>query len=174
MGIPRLSTARLDLRGFEERDFDAYASMMIDPIVTRYLGDGQPLSRADAWRQMAMFAGHWLLRGFGVWAVEERESGAFIGRIGCFQPEGWPGLELAYTLARPFWGHGYAREGAGAALEYAREVLGCERIISIVRRENAPSIRLARSLGAEFVETIQFFGSPADLYQYPPRMEMHS
>ena len=165
--VPPLATERLLLRGFEARDFDAYAEMMADPEVARFLSDGKPLSRPDAWRQLAMFAGHWVLRGFGVWAVEERATGEFIGRVGCMQPEGWPGFELAYTLARPAWGRGYAREAAAAGLAYARETLGRESIISIIRPANAPSIRVATALGATRDGTVEFFGSPADIYRYP-------
>ena len=85
MSIPRLTTQRLVLRGFEERDFDAYAEMMANPEVARFLGDGRALPRGEAWRQLAYIVGHWQLRGFGLWAVEERESGALVGRIGCLQ-----------------------------------------------------------------------------------------
>jgi RimJ/RimL family protein N-acetyltransferase len=116
---------------------------------------------------MAMFAGHWALRGFGVWAVEERATGAFIGRIGCFEPEGWPGFEIAYTLARPYWRRGYASEGAAAALRYAREELHRERIISIIRPDNAGSIRVATRLGAAAEREVEFFGGPARIYVYP-------
>ena len=165
--IPQLTTSRLLLREFRQADLNAYADMVADPAVMRFLADGRPLSRAEAWRQMAMFAGHWALRGFGVWAVEERATGAFAGRIGCFEPEGWPGFEVAYTLAPPFWGRGYAREGAAAALRYAREVLGRERVISVIRPDNAASIRVAESLGATAGETVEFFGGPARLYEYP-------
>jgi RimJ/RimL family protein N-acetyltransferase len=115
-----------------------------------------------------MFVGHWTLRGFGVWAVEERASGAFVGRIGCFEPEGWPGFEIAYTLARPAWGQGYAREAARAALAHARETLGRADVISIVRPANAASIRVAEALGAVRDGTIEFFGAPASIYRYPP------
>jgi RimJ/RimL family protein N-acetyltransferase len=154
------------LRGFEARDFGAYTAMMADPEVTRYLADGRPLTRADAWRQMAMFAGHWVLRGFGVWAVEEQGTGAFIGRIGCFEPEGWPGFELAYTLARGAWGQGYAREAAAAALAYARDTLGRREVISVIRPGNAGSIRVATSLGAVEAGSVDFYGSPAWIYRY--------
>jgi RimJ/RimL family protein N-acetyltransferase len=166
--IPELTTARLRLRGFVPHDVDPYAEMMADPEVARHLGDGQPLARADAWRQLAMFVGHWTLRGFGVWAVEERATGAFVGRIGCFEPEGWPGFEIAYTLARPAWGQGYAREAARAALVYARETLGRADVISIIRPANAGSIRVAEALGAVRDGTIEFFGGPASIYRYPP------
>jgi RimJ/RimL family protein N-acetyltransferase len=165
--IPQISTPRLLLREFRESDFETYAAMMADPEVTRYLSNGQPLSRADAWRQMAMFVGHWALRGFGVWAVEERATGAFIGRIGCLEPEGWPGFEIAYTLATPYWGRGYASEGAAAALRYAREELKRERIISIIRPGNTGSIRVAEGLGAVADGEVEFFGEPARIYVYP-------
>jgi len=165
--IPELTTARLRLRGFSPNDFDAYAAIMADPDVTRHLGDGRPLARADAWRQMAMIIGHWSLRGFGLWAVEERSTGTFIGRIGCFHPEGFPGFEVAYTLAKPAWGRGYAREGAAAALQFARETLGRKDIISIIRPANIASIRVAESLGARPAETIEFYGAPSVLYRYP-------
>lgn len=165
--VPSLTTDRLLLRGLESRDVAPYAKMMADPEVTRFLGDGLPLSSADAWLQLATLIGHWTLRGFGVWAVEERTTGAFLGRIGCLEPEGWPALEVAYTLARPAWGRGYAREGAAVALAYARDQLQRAEVVSIIRPANAGSIRVACALGARPAETIDFFGSPAVLYRYP-------
>jgi len=165
--VPRLRTERLILRGFETRDFETYAAMVADPEVARYLGDGQPLARADAWRQLAMLAGHWALRGFGLWAVEERATGAFVGRVGCFEPEGWPGFEVAYTLVRSAWGRGYAREAAAASLGFARDVLGRDRVISIIRPANIASICVAQALGARPDGTVEFYGSPADIYRYP-------
>ena len=165
-GIPELTTPRLRLRAFEPRDVDAYAAMMADPEVTRYIGDGRPLTRADAWRQLATFVGHWALRGFGLWAVEERGTGEFLGRIGCWEPDGWPGFELAYTLARPAWGRGYAREGAAAALAHARDTLGRTDVISLIRPANARSIRVAESLGAVRDGTVELFGRPTLRYRY--------
>ena len=167
--VPRLRTARLVLRGFEQGDFEAYAAMMADPEVTRYLGDGRPVSRADAWRQLAMFAGHWVLRGWGTWAVEDSGTGAFLGRIGNFEPEGWPGFELGYTVVRGAWGQGYAREGAARALRSAREELGRTDVISLIRPDNAASIKVACALGAVRADTVEFFGSPTVVYRYPPK-----
>jgi RimJ/RimL family protein N-acetyltransferase len=167
--IPRLTTDRLLMRGFKPDDFEAYAEMMGDADVSRHLMDGRPLSRAEAWRQMAMFIGHWELRGFGLWAVEERATGRFIGRIGCLMPEGFPAFEIAYTLTRSAWGKGYAREGAAAALGYARNTLKRTEIASIIRPANAPSIRVAESLGAVAGETVEFFNAPSVIYWYPKR-----
>ncbi|HEY4218774.1 MAG TPA: GNAT family N-acetyltransferase [Gemmatimonadaceae bacterium] len=165
--IPELETPRLVMRAFRQSDFEAYAAMMSDPDVTRYLGPGDPLNRIDAWRQLAMFAGHWQLKGFGLWAVEERSTGQFIGRIGCFEPEGWPAFEIGYTLARHAWRKGYASEGAAAALDYARNVLQREEITSVIMTGNVGSVAVATKLGATLGETVQFYHSTALIYRYP-------
>lgn len=142
-----LETPRLLLRPFRADDLDPYAALCADPEVMRYVGDRGVLSREDAWRQMAMLAGHWQLRGFGMWAVEERETGAFVGRVGLHYPEGWPGREIAWALARPFWGRGYAMEAARAALGEAFGRLGWPRVISLIDPRNIRSVRLAARLG---------------------------
>src|SRR5881394_814259 len=142
-----LQTDRLKLRMLRESDFDAYAEMCADPEVMRYIGDGQPLSRPMAWRKLAMVVGHWSLRGYGLWAAEERSSGALAGYVGCWNPDGWPGLELGWTLHRSFWGKGYATEGARVALQYVFNQLNQPHIISLIHPENAASIRVAQRLG---------------------------
>lgn len=159
-----LETERLRLRMFRETDLDAHAAMSADPEVMRYLGTGNPLTRAEAWRQMAMFLGHWQLRGYGVWAVEERASGALVGRIGLFYPDGWPGLECVWTLARGAWGKGYATEGARRALEYAFTALGQPRVISLIRPGNAASIRVAERIGERLEGRVTLFGAEALVY----------
>src|ERR1700753_2367540 len=126
--MSRLETERLVLRMFREEDFEEYAAMVRDPEVTRYLGDGKPLERFLAWRQMAMIVGHWGLRGFGLWAVEEKATGRLAGRVGFFEPEGWPGFELGWVLAREFWGRGFATESARRALEFAFDEMSRERV----------------------------------------------
>jgi RimJ/RimL family protein N-acetyltransferase len=145
--VPTLETARLRLRPWQASDIDAYASMCADPEVMRYLGVGAPLSRRDAWRSMAMFVGHWQLRGFGTWAVEEHATHRFVGRVGLHQPEGWPGLEVGWALDRAIWGRGYATEAGRVSLDYAWRVLGAEHVISLIAPENAASIRVAERLG---------------------------
>lgn len=165
--VPRLITTRLVLRAFTREDVDPYVRMMADPEVTRFLGDGRPLSRSDAWRQLALLIGHWELRGFGLWAVEERSTGRFIGRIGCHEPEGWPGFELGYALAREWWGQGLAREAAAAALAFARRELERDTIISLIRPLNRASIAVAEHLGARRTGSVEFFGATTDVYTYP-------
>jgi RimJ/RimL family protein N-acetyltransferase len=165
--VPRLTTDRLLLRGFDLADFEPLVEMLAHPDLPRFLGDGGPIGRAEAWRRLAGIIGHWALRGHGLWALEERATGVFLGWAGLIEPEGWPALEVAYSLARPFWGRGYAREGAAASLRYARESLGRAEVVSIIRPANLASIRVATSLGAVFRETIQFFGAPSAVYLYP-------
>ena len=164
MTTPTLETERLWLRAFREEDLDAYAAICADPEVMRYLGDGQVLSRADAWRQMALIIGHWTLRGYGLWAVEERATGVLIGRLGFFNPEGWPGFELGWMLRRASWGQGYATEGAGRALAHAFTEMGRDHLISLIRPDNRASIRVAERLGERLERRTDLFGQEALVY----------
>lgn len=143
----RLETERLLMRMWrEDDDFEAYAEICADPGVMRFLG-GKVLNRMEAWRNMATMIGHWHLRGYGHWAVVEKQSRRFIGRIGFMNPEGWPGFELGWTLARHAQGKGYATEGARRALEYAFTEMGRDHVISLINPLNAASIRVAERLG---------------------------
>jgi RimJ/RimL family protein N-acetyltransferase len=145
-----LRTGRLLLRRFRADDIDTYAAMCADPEVMRYLSaTGEPLSRADAWRQMAMFSGHWELRGYGMWVAEELQSGHFVGRIGLHYPEGFPDRELGWAICRRFWGQGLASEAARAAAGYAFQTLGWDHLISLILPGNTRSIRVAERLGSE-------------------------
>jgi RimJ/RimL family protein N-acetyltransferase len=144
--IPRLQTERLLLRELRNEDFDAFASFMADPDVVRYL-HGEPMARQDAWRMMATAVGHWVLRGYGTWAVERKSDGAFMGRVGMLNPEGWPGLEIGWTLGKPFWGHGYATEAAAAAMRYAFLTQPVDRLISCIDPGNKASQAVAMRLG---------------------------
>lgn len=159
-----LETPRLRLRMFRRADFDAYADMLADPEVARYLSNGQPLSRPEAWRNMAAVVGHWQLLGFGPWAVVERDSGEFVGRIGPYCPAGWPGLELTWMIRRSSWGQGYATEGARVALAYIFQQMARDLVISLIRPENAASIRVAEKMGEKLQDRIEFYGEEALVY----------
>lgn len=162
--IPTLDTERLRLRSFRAEDIDAYAAMHADPDVMRYLNGGVPLSRDEAWRSMAAMTGHWTLRGFGLWAVEERETGAFVGRVGLYYPDGWPGKEVGWSLAREHWGKGYAFEAARASLDHAFRALHWPRAISLIHPENRRSILLAERLGERFEREVELHGSRTLVY----------
>jgi len=163
--IPRLETERLVLRGFEEGDLDAYAAMTGDPEVMRYMGRG-PFDRADAWREIALYVGHFELRGYTHWALELRETGELVGRCGPWRPEGWPALEVGWLLAREHWGRGYATEAGRAAIDYAWSELGADRVISLVLPGNERSAKVARRLGGEPAERVVVRGLESDVYEY--------
>jgi len=160
-----LETDRLILRMFRESDLDAYADMCGNPEVMRYIGDGLPLARPMAWRKMAMMIGHWSLRGYGLWGVEERSSGHLVGNAGFWNPEGWPGFELGWTLRRSFWGRGYATEGAKKALQFAFTELQQPHVISLIHPDNASSIRVAQRLGERHDGSTEVMGKPASIYR---------
>ncbi len=145
--IPVLETERLLLRPLRTSDFDDYAALHADPDVMRWIWDGSTQNREVAWRHFTFVIGHWHVRGVGVWAVERKADGAFLGRIGFFEPEGWPGLELTWFLVRSAWRQGYATEGARAALEHAFTVWRRDHVISLIQPANEASIRVAVRLG---------------------------
>ena len=159
-------TERLHLRMFREGDLDAYAAMCADAEVMRHIGEGGPVGRDVAWRQMALFLGAWTLRGHGMWAIERRSDGRLIGRAGFLDPEGWPGCELGWLLARDAWGQGYAHEAASAALACGLEQLGLGALISLIRPDNVRSIALAERLGASLDGPLDFMGSRALVYRH--------
>jgi RimJ/RimL family protein N-acetyltransferase len=145
--IPEIQTARLLMRGFTDDDLDELAAISADPEVTRWVGDENGLSREATWRRLAYFVGHWELRGFGQWALIERATGRLVGRSGLLRPEGWPGLEVGWLVAREHWGRGFAPEAGRASMEWAREELGAEHIISLIEDANERSARVAEKLG---------------------------
>jgi len=161
---PVLDTARLKLRLFEERDLDALAAMYADPETMFHVGEGKTFSRPETWRAISSMLGHWVLRGYGMWAVELKGTSEMIGRAGFLNPEGWPGFELGWMIAKPYWGRGYATEAAAAALDYAFHDLGKTCVISLIRRDNAASIRVAEKIGARFENEVDVLGAPALLY----------
>ena len=140
-----LETDRLKLRMWRESDLDDYAELTADPQVMKYLPPGKPFTLGEAWRSIAFFMGHWQMRGYGQWAVDE--AGRMIGRIGFLNPEGWPGFEIGWTLARHAWGKGYATEGGRLALQYAFTNLDQRHVISLIHPDNVPSMKVAERPG---------------------------
>lgn len=146
VNAPVLQTERLTLRRPEAGDFDDWAAFCADPDTMRFLGGAQ--NRATAWRTMCTMAGAWDVRGFSMFSVIERVSGRWIGRIGPWQPEGWPGTEIGWGLSAEFAGKGYALEAARAAMDYAFDTLGWDAVIHTIHPDNAASIALAERLGS--------------------------
>jgi RimJ/RimL family protein N-acetyltransferase len=148
LAIPTLSTGRLTLRPFAEGDLDAFAAIWADEETTRYVGGVK--TREGTWLKLAGYLGHWVLRGYGQWAVVETASGRLIGRCGLWNPVGWPELEVGWTLERSTWGQGFATEAGERAIAWAREELGLTRIASCIVPGNERSIAVAERLGMSF------------------------
>jgi RimJ/RimL family protein N-acetyltransferase len=162
---PILETERLRLRAFREDDLDALAAFWADEESARFAGGA--CGRDDAWRRMVMFIGHWTLRRFGFWALEEKASGTFAGYCGLFEPEGWPEPELGWSLLRTSRGRGLATEAARRARDYAYHDLGWTTLISFINPHNHPSIRVAERLGARREGPFELRGKMTDLWRHP-------
>jgi RimJ/RimL family protein N-acetyltransferase len=141
-----IETPRLLLRLPERGDFEPWAEMMTDPLTAQFIGGVQPA--AMTWRSFLTMVGAWHIQGFGMFSVIEKATGQWIGRLGPWQPEGWPGTEVGWALIRSRWGHGLAREGAIAAIHWAFDELGWAEVIHTVAPDNLASQALARRLGA--------------------------
>jgi RimJ/RimL family protein N-acetyltransferase len=148
-----LETKRLLLRQWRPEDIDPYIEICSDAQVMQYL-TGKAFNRLQSWRHMAFLMGHWQINGFGHWAVEEKNSGQLIGRIGFLQPTDWPGFEIGWTLAKNSWGKGYATEGATKALEHAFTKMNKSQVISIIHPNNEPSKKVATELGETYSHDI--------------------
>ena len=170
--VPTLETRRLRLRAFEARDLDPHAAALADPRVYRHLG-GTPLSREDAWRKLLTGPGMWALLGYGYWAVERKEDGAFIGQIGFadFKRDMVPAIEglpeMGWVFVADAHGQGYAGEAAAAALTWADKALVGEEIVAIIDSANASSIRIAEKSGFSVREQASYKGEPILLFRRP-------
>jgi len=147
--FPVLETERLILRCPEEADLDGFAAMMADPEAMRFMGG--VVSRTVAWRTIATLAGAWAIGGFGMFSVIEKASGRWIGRVGPWRPEGWPGPEVGWSLAPSAWGRGYATEAAQACLDFAFDRLGWDEVIHVIDPANGPSQAVAARLGSHYL-----------------------
>jgi len=147
ISTPVLFTERLVLRPPLPEDIDGFAEFYADPETMRFLG-GSPVSRAEAYRSMCIYAGAFQLSGVSMFSVIERASGRWIGRLGPWSPEGWPGTEIGWGLIRSAEGKGFATEATIAAMDYAVDVLGWTNIIHTIAAGNTASIALAKRLGS--------------------------
>jgi RimJ/RimL family protein N-acetyltransferase len=129
-------------------DLEGYARLLADPDTARFIASGgKPRSAAQAWAEAAFLIGHWQLLGCGMFLVEDRETRAFVGRVGALHPQGWPGFEIAWAITPEARGQGYAVEAARAATAWAFATFAPPRIVSIIHPLNGASRRVAEKLG---------------------------
>src|SRR5262245_43467790 len=142
----RLETARLILRLPTLDDLDAWAEMMTDEETARFIGGVAP--REVTWRALMTMIGSWHALGFGMFSVIEKSSGRWLGRLGPWQPDGWPGTEVGWAIVRSAGGRGYATEGATAATDWAFDNLGWTDVIHSIAPDNIASQQVAVKLGS--------------------------
>ena len=148
------------LREARRADFEAFAAIVMDPEDAPESG---PLDRRATWRLFKAEQGAWLIDGIGLWSIEDRETGAFVGGVGAFQREPPPSpndpedLELAWSVARSFRGRGLAVEAARAVVAYVFETRKPARVIAHIDHDNASSIRVAERLGMHYEGEVAFY-----------------
>ena len=146
-----LETARLRLRTFTHGDSFELSSITRDPEVMRFIGEGRPISPEETAANLGSIINAFRRRGFGRWAVVHKELGRLIGYCGFSANNVAADVELAYLLARPFWGLGLATEAARACLRYAFEELRLPSVSAITRPGNQRSRRVMEHLGMKFL-----------------------
>ena len=146
-----IETERLILRAPQEADAEALMRIHQDPEVVPSITLAAPVGDVTlAWRNVALMLGHWQLRGYGQWSVVEKQTGDVIGRVGLWNPAGWPGVELGWVIDRSRWGNGFATEAAREVIRWAWANTGVRRIISIITPGSSRSISVALKIGQRF------------------------
>ena len=165
--IPVVETERLILRGWREEDIPAIIAITTDEEAARFIGGATP--DWQAFRTMCSFIGHWQIRGFGFFAVEEKQSQSCIGWCGMWKPAGWPDNELGYSFKKSHWRKGFATEAASASLRFAYETIGWKSAISCIDEGNTGSEGVAKKLGASLEQRdVQVNDFTANVWRHLP------
>lgn len=164
MMVPVIETERLILREHRMSDFDPIAKHW-ESERTQYIGG--PHTRENAWLVFSMDAAQWLLRGYGMWIVEEKASGKTAGWVGFYYPERYDHTELGWILLEEFEGKGLAFEAVDAARSYGAEHFGISAPCSFISTPNVRSIALAKKLGATLEDTRDLGTGPFYVYRHP-------
>jgi RimJ/RimL family protein N-acetyltransferase len=167
--VPIVETKRLRMRGHRLDDFSDCAAMWADPIVTRHIG-GKLFSEEETWARFLRYLGHWLLMGFGYWAIEEKETGSFVGELGFadFKRDIEPSIkgvpELGWVLASRVHGKGYATEAVRAALAWGESHFAKARTVCMIHPQNLASIRVAEKCGYKEFQRTTYKGHATILF----------
>ena len=166
MSAPVLETERLILRQPQSEDFEPWVQFHADEEVMRFLGGVQ--GPELTWRAVCTMTGSWTIEGFSMFSIIEKQTGDWIGRLGPWRPNGWPGTEIGWGLAPSAWGKGYATEAVLRSRRHAYEELGATTLVSYIHPDNEPSKRVAERVGAVPEETIDLCGfGPHVVYRHP-------
>ena len=160
--MPSIETDRLRLRIICRDDLDDLATLIADPDVVKYVGNGKPAGREEAAKAVESIIVHWQKHGFGRWIAADKTTGAFIGFGGLRSLFGTP--EVVYHLTKDNWGKGFATELGRAALRFGFEDRGFDRIVAITKPPNLASIHVMEKLGMQFEKHAQYYD--LDVVQY--------
>jgi RimJ/RimL family protein N-acetyltransferase len=163
-----LETGRLVLREFEPADLDPYAAMIGDPETMSYYP--RPYTRDEARDFIERNVARYRANGFGLWVIEERRSGAFVGDCGLAVTlvEGITEVEVIWHVVRDRWREGIATEAARAVRDHGWASVGLRRLVALVRPENEPSVGVARKLGMEVEREVAHHDLPHLLFATRP------
>lgn len=173
---PVLDTIRLILRPHRVEDYAACRKLWGDADVVRHIG-GLPQDAQAVWFRLLRYAGMWPMLGYGMWVIEERDSGAFLGEAGLLSAErGLPELEgvpeAGWVLAPDAWGRGIATEAMHAVLDWADARLDAPSLRCIIDPDNLASIKVAEKLGFRPLIDTALGGKPTRVFdrarQHPP------
>lgn len=163
--VPVIESARLRLRAHRAEDHAACLAIWSDPEVVRYIG-GRPSTAEEVWKRLLQYVGLWSLLGYGYWAVEEKDSGRYIGDIGYadfrrdMQPSLQGMLEFGWALAPSSHGHGYASEAVAAISDWSRVHRPELREVCIISPDNQASIGVAEKAGFRLWQETRYHDSP--------------
>lgn len=149
--ILELNSARLLMRQWRDDDLPAFAAICADPQVMRYFP--ALMSRLESAAFIGRTRGHFAEFGFGIWALERKDTGAFIGFTGLdvvtFDAHFTPAVEICWRLAREHWGLGFASEAAWTALGCGFELVALDDIVSFTAKINLPSQKVMQAIGMQ-------------------------
>lgn len=169
----RIETERLILRPYRAEDFDDVHALSAAAEMWLYSERGA-MTPDESWARLLRHAGHWALMGYGIFAVEEKESGTVVGEAGfadfrrCLGPDFDPFPEASWTIRSEMQDRGYASEAERAAAEWLEAHRAPTATVCLIHRDNAPSLRVAEKLGFAPMRSVEYRGYPAILFKRPP------
>jgi RimJ/RimL family protein N-acetyltransferase len=161
----KVETDRTILRMFKNSDWRDLHEYYSDKECVQYTV-GQPKTEPETWHEVAIRTGHWLLHGYGPYAVEEKSSGKTIGIVGPWYPLEWPEPEITWHLVKSHWGKGLAKESVKMTLKITAEYLPEISFISLIHPNNIASVHLAMAVSATYEKTIQFRSDSCNVYRH--------
>lgn len=162
-----LQTERLELRMYRDEDFEFLCSLLGDPRVVRFIGDGETRNRSQAYEFL-----YWIYRSYkeapetGLRLLVRHEDGIPVGHAGLVLQtvDGAEELEIGYWIAPQYWGLGYAKEAAASIRDYGIKGLGRKRFVSLIQPENSASRKVAESIGMGFEKAVAMGGKEVFVY----------